>query len=483
MSLVILTPDGVGIRNFVVTFLKRYQGGRVTVMHCLDAPVLERIVAPLKLDVEWLPLVVPPERPVPFTLRHTLSYAHVYWADTLAMRYNRSRKTGGSWRTRAANSAARLVGRAASSSEAGVHNLEKLFFYSAKYQPEFEHYRKLFAERRPSLVLSSSQQSPRVLLPILAARSLGIPTVAFIGSWDNLTTKGRLAAPFDYFLVWSENMKRELLQFYPRIAAERVHVVGTPQFDSYTDPELESTRERFFESLGADLSRPLVCFSGGDHTTCPEDQDHLRIVMAAVREGRIRHNPQVVLRPSPVDPGDRYASVRRDYPELIYMPPAWEHPEPGNWAKCIPMPEDGALLANLTRYADMNINVASTMTLDFGIRDKPVVNIAFDVKNPPPFGIPLAEMYYPWEHYKPVVDGHACRVARSAAELVEQVNAYLDNPALDREGRRWLVEYQVGAPIGQSSQRIAAVLEKLADMPGPVSGLKIASQTRAEARS
>ena len=375
------------------------------------------------------------------------------------------------------------IGRAASTSETGVHGLEQLFFAAAKSQPEFAHYQKLFTERRPSLVFSSSQQSPRVLLPILAARSLGIPTAAFIGSWDNLTSKGRIAAPFDYFLVWSENMKRELLQFYPRVAPERVHIVGTPQFDSYTDPELETTREQFFQSIGADLSRPLICFSGGDHTTCPEDADHMRIVMAAVREGRIRHNPQVVLRPSPVDPGDRYASVRRDYPELIYMPPAWEHPEPGNWAKCIPMPEDGALLANLTRYADMNINVASTMTLDFGIRDKPVVNIAFDVKNPPPFGIPLAEMYYPWEHYKPVVDGRACRMARSADELVEQVNAYLDNPALDREGRRWLVEYQVGAPIGQSSQRIAKVLDALAGQSRPVASVEVSSGSRAEARS
>jgi hypothetical protein len=93
----------------------------------------------------------------------------------------------------------------------------------------------MLQEIAPSVVLSSSQQSPRVLLPVLAARSLGIPTAAFVASWDNLTSKGRIAAPFDHFLVWSAHMKGELLRFYPEVAADRVHVVGTPQFDPYAE--------------------------------------------------------------------------------------------------------------------------------------------------------------------------------------------------------------------------------------------------------
>ncbi len=40
--------------------------------------------------------------------------------------------------------------------------------------------------------------------------------------------------------------------------------------------------------------------------------------MEHIRTGRIQGNPQVLLRPSPADDGQRYAEVRRDYPELIY---------------------------------------------------------------------------------------------------------------------------------------------------------------------
>jgi hypothetical protein len=102
------------------------------------------------------------------------------------------------------------------------------------------------------------------------------------------------------------------------------------------------------------------------------------------------------------------------------------------------------------------------MTLDFSIRDKPVVNIAFDVTDPPPAGVPLWDLYYQWEHYRPVSDLGAARIARSRTDLADHVNAYLSNPGLDREGRRRLVELQVGTPIGQGGAQIRAVLGRLA---------------------
>ena len=146
------------------------------------------------------------------------------------------------------------------------------------------------------------------------------------------------------------------------------------------------------------------------------------------------------------------ASVLRDHPELIYARPAWVHTEPGDWSRVIPLPEDVQFLANLTHHADLNVNTASTMTLDFAIHDTPVVNVAFDVADPPPFGVPLWDFFYRFEHYRPVVELGAARFARSPEELAQHVNAYLEDPTLDREARRRLVELEVGVPVGQSSR-------------------------------
>jgi hypothetical protein len=297
---------------------------------------------------------------------------------------------------------------------------------------------------------------------VLAARSLGIPTVTFVFSWDNITSKGRIAAPFEYYLVWSEHMKEELQRYYPDVSPDRIHIVGTPQFDPYGDPDLLWPREEFFRRVGADPGRPLICYSGGDTGNCPDDHHHVRILMQAIRNGSVRGNPQVLLRPAPVDEGSRYEPVRREFPELIVERPAWIHTVPDQWSRVIPLASDVQMLANITQHCDLNINLGSTMTLDFAIHDKPVVNIAFDVSDPPPFGIPVWEFFYRFEHYTAVVKLKAARFARSAAELVEHVNAYLENPAFDAEGRRRLAEMQVGVPVGRSGARILEVLAGLA---------------------
>jgi hypothetical protein len=325
-----------------------------------------------------------------------------------------------------------------------------------------EHYRQVLLKIQPSVLFCSNQRPPTVLPAVLAARSLGIPTATFIFSWDNLTSKGRIAAPFDHYLVWSEKMRAELQQFYPSISGRNVHIVGTPQFDPYVDRKTLWPREVFFRKLGADPSRPLICYSGGDTSICPEDPAHVSILMSLIHQGTILHDPQVVLRPSPADLEDRYANVKKEFPELIVAPPRWTRPKQNEWSMAMPLPEDTQMLTNLTSHSDLNINVASTMTLDFAINDKPVVNIAWDVASPPPFGTSLWEHHYQFEHYRPVVELGAARFARSPKELAEHVNAYLTNPQLDREGRRSFVELEVGDTVGQSGRLIADALEWIA---------------------
>lgn len=461
MKAVLLIPDGVGVRNFLIGPFMHLASemDECHVLHVIPDGLLPSYRNGNK-NVGWHPLLPYTETPLSSVLRYAIAFAHMNWGDTQAMRYVRNRPINGSWRRRGVQYAAKLTGRVAAS-PGGIQALDRWHCNVVERLPEVERYRQLFQKLKPTVIFCSHQRPPIVLPATLAARSLGIPTATFIFSWDNLTSKGRIAAPFDHFLVWSELMRSELLRFYPDVTPDRVHVVGTPQFDPYATPELHWSREEFFARVGADLSRPLICYSGGDTGTAPEDHLHIRALMELIRAGRIKGNPQVLLRPAPVDDGVRYDDVRRDYPEILYSAPAWIHTEPGEWASVIPSADDVQFLANLTRHADINVNLASTMTLDFAIHDRPVVNIAFDVADPPPHGIPLWDYYYRFEHYQAVVKIGAARFARSREELATHVNAYLENPALDREARQKLVQLEVSLPIGGSSQRIIETLRQI----------------------
>jgi hypothetical protein len=329
-------------------------------------------------------------------------------------------------------------------------------------QADVDHYCRVLQQLEPSVLFCTNQRAGIAVAAVLAARKLGIPTAAFIFSWDNLSSKGRIAAPFDYYFVWSDVMRQELVHYYPDVPLERVIIVGTPQFDPYRDSALVWSKDEFCRRIGADPNRPLICYSGGDRSIYAAEPEFVRILLDLIRSERISQRPQVILRPSPADEGHRYDALRADYPELLYSPPAWLHADPGNWTRVVPQPADVQFLVNLTRHADMNINLASTMTLDFAIHDKPVVNVAFDVVEPPPLGVALWDLYYGFEHYRPVVSLGAARFARSREELADHVNAYLADPSLDRDARRRFVELEVSGPLGHASARTAAALARIA---------------------
>ena len=464
MNLALLIPDGVGFRNFVLgPFLSEAaRRNHVDVLHGIPPELLDRFNGVLRRDtVRWQQLEPDADTRGREFLRNALAYAHLNWANTGLMRLRLGMPvTGSTLGRRMFTRAARLVGRVAATRR-GIEWLDRWHARAAFRSPSVERYRQMLREWRPSVLFCSHQRPNAIVAPVLAARSLGIPTATFIFSWDNLSSKGRIAAPFDHFLVWSELMRDELLRFYPDVSAERVHIVGTPQFEPYADMKLLWSREEFCRRVNADPARKLICYTGADPGTCPGDPEYVRVLLEHIRSGAIRGNPQLLLRPTPVDEGSRYDALRRDYPELLYARPEWAHSATRSWESVVPSPGDVQFLANLTQHGDLNVNWASTMTLDFALRDKPVVNVAFDVGMDHRYGVSAWDLYTRSEHYRPVIELGAARVARSSDELAAHVNAYLDNPTLDRAGRRKLVELEIAPPVGASSGRILAALARI----------------------
>lgn len=451
MNVLLLVPDGVSARNFLLTGLPHglTTAGKVDVL--VNRELLEQYEGDVE-GVERMKAFGPyPERPLEAAVRRTLEYAHLRWCNTAGARLNLDAPIPGSACSRILRSAAREASRVL----AGPRSLPRLVTvhdHLADRRPEVGTYVDLLREWDTDIVLCAHQR-PLVVQPVvMAAKRKGIPTATFIFSWDNLTTKGRIAAPFDHYFVWSDQMAEELNRFYPDVEASRVHVVGSPQFEPYAEPSLRWDREQFLRGLGLDADRPVICYSGGDTLTCPEDPEHLRIVCELIQNGQIQGDPQLILRPAPVDTSDRYNAVLERYP-VVLSRPVWRDGGEG-WSSVVPSRSDMELLVNLTRHADLNINMASTMTLDFALHDTPVVNLGFDVdasKN-------LAPRYYDFDHYRPVVQMGAARVVRDPAELAGAVNAYLADPSLDREGRARFVDHELRVRPGGSIPAVAQAL-------------------------
>jgi len=458
----LVIPHGMAARNFMLgQFVPDLLAfGSLSVIHDLG-PGQREIAASLPDSIEWIESPSFSEGGYGYILRRGLLLGHMRVCNTVGMRrmleQYRCRTNGFFTPLGGAHRVSWWISKFARSHEQ-LRRWTGKYVELQKRGKTFEEYVRIFRKVRPDVVFCADQRPPEMAPLVAAARQCDIPVGTFIFSWDNLSSKGRIPCEFDFYCVWSKLMRDELLQFYPFMRPESIYITGTPQFEPYFDPSLVLSREEFCSDVGADPGRPIICYAGEDARTDPENPEHLRILCDLVRNRAIQGNPQILVRPTPSDDESRWVETRELCPEVIWCPPRWKRSLGGHWTKAIPTRDDVRLLVNMVRHCACCVNMVSTMTIDFAIGDRPTVNTAFDVKTPPPHGLPVWDVLFQFEHYRPVVDLEAAHVARSADDLAKMVNLAIQEPRANRPGREKLVRLQTDDTIRSASCNIAEVL-------------------------
>src|SRR5690606_15071566 len=121
-------------------------------------------------------------------------------------------------------------------------------------------YTSILEKESFSLLFFTHQRPPYIAPLVYAAQQLKLKTAAFIFSWDNLASKGRMASNFDYYLVWSDLMKQDLLQFYIALKDTQIKVVGTPQFVPYVMSQYKMSKENYIAEFGLTSLLNSICF-------------------------------------------------------------------------------------------------------------------------------------------------------------------------------------------------------------------------------
>lgn len=342
-------------------------------------------------------------------------------------------------------------------SRAGLRLLSKIERASSRSLKTTDEYINLMKRLDPSLVFNGSHiHSRNAIQAVQAAQWLGIPTATFIFSWDNLTSQGRITLPYDYFLVWNEKLKKQLLEMYEWIHPERVFVTGTPQFDFHFRPEFYKSREEFCAEIGADPARPIVLYSTGMANHMPGEPEIVEQIADLLKDVSGDPAPQLLVRVYPKDLTGRFDQLKKRRKDILFPEIAWEA------AWLTPKFEDSYALVNSLRHAALGINVASTISLELCMFDKPVINVGY---NPPSVdeGNLAYSDYYEFDHYKPLVGCGAVEVAGSPGQMRELIEQALEEPARRRKERARLIEKMFGQTLdGNSAQRVAEVLLKIA---------------------
>ena len=345
--------------------------------------------------------------------------------------------------------------------DASILLAEKLQFGSFSKNKITQSYIQLLQEDQPTHLFFTHQRPPFLAPFLYAAQQLKIPTSTFIFSWDNLASKGRMLGAFDYFLVWSRLMQSELLYFYPNVGKEKTKVVGTPQFEPYVMPKYESTLEDFYAKFKLDAHLKTICYSCADASIGQNDPFVIRVIANAIRNKSLKTKVQLIVRTSPAEDDARFKAVREEFPEIIWNVPKWiltrkNHAE--SWSQRIPSEADIRDLRSLLENVDLNINMCSTMTLDFMLFDTPVINTVFGNSEN---GLYNDQRFLNYVHFKKVVDSQSVTIAQNETDLIAQINQALNNPKERTTQRKTMIDLQISEPLEGTSKRIALTLKNI----------------------
>ncbi len=306
---------------------------------------------------------------------------------------------------------------------------------------------KRLQELKPDLVLCMSPfrfEEPGI---IGAAKKLRIKTAAFITSWDNITTKNRIMFDYDAYFVWSQQMKSELIKYYPYASKKPIYITGAPQYDVFSQDKFRQSREDFAHSIKFDPTLPIITYalgSPGFLNELPGAFEFLR----RVAKGDLG-NVQIIIRPHPLFISDpKIDELQSIYPKSYIQRST---PTPQNR---IYTHDESKIYewVNTYRHSDVIIQLASTVAVDAAILDRPVVNINFD---PSEEKTGLVKEFSRLDHFAPIVNSNGIAEANSYDDIIARTQEYIKDPSKDEAGRKEIVKYVCEYADGQCGNRFA----------------------------
>ena len=456
----IFLPDGVGLRNFAFTNFKEIgeeKGYQITYWNNTVFSLRDYLGYN---EVEIKNHTTHPLTPLYSRIRKhiELNVSHKTFKDPVYQTYKFPFSYNGFKNTLKTLYIKLLIGF--NSSEEGILRIRKRINALERSTQKYKYCKAQLQEHNPDLIFCTTQRATQSISALLAAKDLNIPVVSFVYSWDNVP-KAMQVVEADFYFVWSDLMKQEILKYYPFVKESQVFVTGTPQFEPHYNRNLLKSREEFFKENNLDTSKRYICFSGDDETTSPLDQYYLEDLAKAVISLNAKgENVGIIYRKCPVDTTSRYDDILNSYKDVItVVDPLWKAVGK-NWNEILPTKEDLGLLHNVCAHSEFVTNVCSSTVFDFVAHDKPC--IYFNYEQPQlKKGIRDIGQNYKYVHFRSMPSQEAVVFCTDKLDLENQVKQILDKKLSNvTDGKKWY-EIVAGKNPTIASENIWASINKI----------------------
>ena len=274
-KILLLFPDGVGIRNYLYSDVFKGMEKELVLFHAFDAKTEQAVKDSTAIQNA---LSIP---------KYTESLTEKFLRELICLsrlKYNAKLVDNPSiltnWKSEHKGLFKKIFYKCIEIASFGYSRYDRILTLEKRYQKAIRNtvfyveVKNILMAVAPEKLFCSHQRGVSCASIFAAAHDLGIKTTTVIYSWDNLP-KARMALQADKYLVWSDYMKKEMNTYYPEIKEHQIIVTGTPQFECYDNPNHILPKDVFYETYNLDPTKKIICFSGDDVKTSPDDTHYL----------------------------------------------------------------------------------------------------------------------------------------------------------------------------------------------------------------
>ncbi|MDB5193816.1 MAG: hypothetical protein JWQ96_3379 [Segetibacter sp.] len=282
----------------------------------------------------------------------------------------------------------------------------------------------------------------------------GLPILASIHSFDNVTKRGWPALLFDHYMVWNKYNKAELQRIHPALLQkDAITISGAPQFDFHYNETYWWSKEEWQQKLGLPKDKRVILYSGGSYTLLPDEPQYLKALKEAIESGSVPQDHVILFRCHPLDKVERWKEYVGESPYIVYdyAPNGLNKMDHVNVRR-----EDLVKLMSTLKHTELHINVVSTMCVDGSAFTKPQIGPYYDDVHPATQQL-FRGMYFQ-EHYRPILNSEVLRLAHTKEEYIDYVKQMLKDPGAHTANCKKCVEEIITYTDGQSTNRAVAAI-------------------------
>lgn len=338
----------------------------------------------------------------------------------------------------------------------GYKKTTKLIFWLYKAFTKPTLYKDVFEKHKPDLVLVTRVLNYSLDYPLLRrAVSNKIPVISLVSSWDNLTSKAFFPFSLDSIVVWNDVLKNEAIDLFD-FPSEKIFVSGIPRYDLLFRKKGFGTKEAFFENFKLDISKKLIVYGTGSQQTgrtsidlTSPEPEIVAFIADAIKDNQIKEPSQLLVRLHPQAALSEYEHLINREDVIVQIPGKLTTFQDRLFSE-----KDDIELGETMQFADVVVNLGSTVTIDAAVFDTPIICVGFDFRGERPFKASVKRLYV-FDHYAKLKTTGGFDFAESKEELISQLNHALKTPTHLKENRKKIVQQQCVFTDGKSGERVA----------------------------